>query len=189
MRKRPFFIRNPSGACVPYAVANLLHFYKDHEGGRKAREIIKDFPAIEYGRLISEVDQMLKTVSPSLLLYVQYYDEIKAGLMHEYFTALNNLEEASKHFQQQAPDKEFFFMYIFFIEKNGVEHAISGYLSLDNFTLLIMDSQKTGTVEIFEIESFFSSYCVYGVGQVAIRNKEQESFKLPITRSKIELFK
>lgn len=189
MRGRPFFIRNPSGACVPYALANLLHFYKDDKGGRKAHDIIQAFPALEDGYLISEIDSMVKSISNDLVFAVQYYDELKTGMFADYFKGINQLEEASDYYNEQSPENEFFFLYLFFIEKNRVQHAVSAYLSLDNMALVVMDSQKTGSVEVFEIEQFFAQYRVYGVGQIALQNERKQRFKMPILRSQIELFR
>lgn len=208
MKQHPPFNGNLHGACVPYAVANAVHFIKDQKTGENlAEKMLAFYPPFSEGYLIGEIDSMLKIADPDgeLLANVLYADRTVNSDFSEVqfvnkakFFKMSGLWELSEVIKSQFKEKEYFATFIFFTVRNNVPHAVSGYISLDNFALILMDSAGQGSVEVFELEAFFSTFKVYGVVMIGVElekvnheTHELQVVRIPyiIERETIELWK
>lgn len=196
MKQHPPFYNNLHGACVPYAVANAVHFVEDPKTGQNlAQRMLSFYPAFQDGYLVAEIDGMLKVVDPDgeLLANILHYN-FTIGIKKKEFFKLAQLWELSEKVLQLDREKEYFTTFIFFVLKDGVQHAVSGYISLDNFNLILMDSAGAGSVELYELETFFSVFKVYGVVQVGVEMEDERNdtvVRIPylIERETIQLWK
>jgi hypothetical protein len=178
MKQHPPIVRNLHGACVPYSVANAVHFIVDPQTGENlAKRMLSFYPPFSEGYLVAEVDGMLKIADPDgeLLANILYFQRTVNSdftnikfLTKAQFYEMARLWDLSEVIKSQYKEKEYFTTFIFYVLKNGVPHAVSGYISLDNFTLILMDSAGAGSVELFELEQFFKAFKVYGVVQVGV---------------------
>lgn len=196
MKQHPPFVGNFHGACVPYAVANAVHFVEDPATGQNlAKRMLSFYPAFGDGYLIGEIDGMLKVVDPDgeLLANILHYNEtIKIGKKDFFY--LSQLWELSERIKEMDKAKEYFVTFIFFILDGETPHAVSGYISLDNFSLVLMDSAGAGSVELYELETFFKVFNVYGVVQVGVEMEDERNdaiVRIPylIERKTIQLWK
>jgi len=200
MKQQPPFVANLHGACVPYAVANALHFVESPETGENlAERMLSFYPAIADGYLIGEIDGMMKIVDPDgeLLANILHYNTT-ININKKQFFRLAQLWELSERIKEMDKATEYFVTFILFIYVDGVAHAVSLYISLDNFTAVLMDSKGNGKVQVLELEQLFSLFDVYGVVQVGVEmeaihpeTKEKEFIRIPyiIERQTIKLWK
>lgn len=200
MKKHPMFVGNEHGACVPYAVANALHFVEKEETGENyAERMLTFYPAFKDGYLVGEIDGMLKIADPEgeLLANILHYNE-DIKLSKKGFFNITNLWQLSERVKDLDREREIYTTFIFFVAKGGVAHAVSGYISLDNFALILMDSAGQGSVELYELETFFSTFNVYGAVQIGIENVftnpvtgDEDIARIPylIERKTIQLWK
>ena len=204
MKQHPPFVANLHGACVPFAVANAVHFITDPQTGENlAERMLSFYPPFSEGYLVGEVDGMLKIADPDgeLLANILYFQRtvnsdfrnIKFVSKVEFYE-MAKLWDLSEVIKSQFKEKEYFTTFIFFVVQDGVPHAVSGYISLDNFNLILMDSAGAGSVDVFELEQFFEVFNVYGVVQVGVELEDERNSRVSripyiIERQTIELWK
>lgn len=201
MKQHPPFCDNMHGACLPYAVANALHFVEHPETKlNQAERMLTFYPAMGDGYLVGEVDGMLKITDPDglLLANVLHYNETISIGKKQLFE-LAKLWELSEKIKQMDQATEYFVTFIFFVfDRKTQTHAVSGYISLDNFNLILMDSKGQGSVELYELEQFFSTFNVYGVVQIGIEHEfvhpvtgKEDCARIPyiVERKTIQLWK
>lgn len=143
------------GECLPYSIANLLHFC---DGAERVLEI---FPPVEGGYMIAETSKMVEVASSGELFNCILHYNRKINLTDKQFWELYNFWGLSESVREKFED-ELFLCFIFAIESKGTAHAVSAYFSLSDFTLILMDSSGYGSIKMVELSQFFSTMKVHG---------------------------
>ena len=117
MKQQPPFVANLHGACVPYAVANALHFVESPETGENlAERMLSFYPAIADGYLIGEIDGMMKIVDPDgeLLANILHYNTT-ININKKQFFRQAQLWEITERIKEMDKGTEYFVIFILFI--------------------------------------------------------------------------
>lgn len=155
MQNKPPYSDNLHGACTVYAVANLLHFLSGAEG------LVNTYPSKSNGYLLSHIQDLVQYASErELHNYILKYDAkypIPQGELLNLYPFWQLSEQTSDL------DKELYTLLLFHVmREGGAMHVVSAYMNLDNFALVVIDSQGEGSVELMEIAQLFKRFKVFG---------------------------